>query len=121
MGRSPWSDRRRRLLLGLALGVVAGVLGMIALPAQYGVTAAILGALSAFLLVAATIVFVVVPGPGTAGTLLRSPPLAGAVLVVGVLLLLSTSAELRWLWGIAVGGGAVWTGAALWEARRNGG
>jgi hypothetical protein len=65
-------------------------------------------------------VFVAVPGPGTFGTLLRSVPLAGAVLVFAVLLLLSTPADLRWLWGTATVGAAVWTAAAAWDARRTG-
>ena len=95
---SNWSDRRRRTLIGLAAGVVAGGLGAVALPAQYGVTAGFLGLLCAFLLVAAAVVFVVVPGPGTLGTLLRSVPLAGATFVVALLLLLSTPDDLRWLW-----------------------
>jgi hypothetical protein len=117
-GRPPWSDRRRRALLGLAGGAVACGLGAIALPDQYGVTSGFLAALCAFLLVVATVVFVVVPGPGTLGTLLRTVPLAAAVLVVAVLLLLSTSADLRWLWsGIAVAA-AVWTAAAAWTAHR---
>jgi hypothetical protein len=118
--RQPWSDRRRRVLLGLALGIVAGGLGAIALPAQYGVTAGLLALLCAFLLVAATVVFAVVPGPGTLGTLLRSVPLAGAALVVAVLLLLSTPEDLRWLWWLGTAVSAVWTVAAAWEARRTG-
>ena len=94
-GRPPWSDRRRRALLGLGLGIVAFGLGAIALPAQYGVSSGLLALLCAFLLVAVGVVFVVVPGPGTLGTLLRSVPLAGATLVVAVLLLLSTPEDLR--------------------------
>jgi hypothetical protein len=116
--RTPWSDRRRRLLLGLALGVVAGGLGAVALPAQYGVGAGFLALLCAFLLVTATVVFVVVPGPGTLGTLLRSVPLAGAALVVAVLLLLSTPDDLRWLWWAGTALSAAWTATAAWEARR---
>ena len=116
--RPPWSDRRRRTLLGLALGIVACGLGAIALPAQYGVTSGLLALLCAFLLGAAVVVFVVVPGPGTLGTLLRSVPLAGAALVVAVLLLLSTSEDLRWLWLLAAGTAAAWTVAAAWQARR---
>jgi hypothetical protein len=47
-------------------------------------------------------------------------PLAGAVLVVAVLLLLSTDAELRWLWsGIAMAA-AAWTVTAVWQTRRPG-
>ena len=118
--RAPWSDRRRRTLLGLALGIVAGGLGAVALPAGYGVTAGFLGLLCAFLLVAAAVVFLVVPGPGTLGTLLRSVPLAGATLVVAVLLLLATPGDLRWLWWTATAVSAVWAAAAAWEARRGG-
>ncbi|HEY4626975.1 MAG TPA: hypothetical protein VIH01_13235 [Blastococcus sp.] len=117
-GGRPWSDRRRRTLLGLALGIVACGLGAIALPAQYGVTSGLLALLCAMLLVAAVVVFVVVPGPGTLGTLLRSVPLAGAALVVAVLLLLSTPEDLRWIWELAAGAAAVWTAAAAWQARR---
>jgi hypothetical protein len=117
--RQPWSDRRRRALLGLALGIVAGGLGAIALPAEYGVTSGLLALLCAFLLVAAAVVFVVVPGPGTLGTLLRSVPLAGAALVVAVLLLLSTPEDLRWLWWLATGTTAVWTAVAAWHTRRS--
>ena len=116
--RPPWSDRRRRTLLGLAVGILAGGLGAIALPAQYGVTSGLLALLCAFLLVAAVVVFVVVPGPGTLGTLLRSVPLAGAALVVAVLLLLSTPEDLRWPWWLATGAAAAWTAGAAWQARR---
>jgi hypothetical protein len=116
--RPPWSERRRRTLLGLALGIVACGLGAVALPAQYGVTSGLLALLCAFLLVAAAVVFVVVPGPGTLGVLLRSVPLAGAALVVAVLLLLSTPEDLRGLWWTAVGATAVWTAGAAWHARR---
>lgn len=119
--RPPWSDRRRRALLWLALGMVAGGLGAIALPAQYGVTAGFLAALCALLLVAAAIVFVMIPGPGTLEILLRTVPLAGATLVVAVLLLLSTSAELRWLWSLAAVAAAAWTAFAVWQTRRSGG
>jgi hypothetical protein len=119
-GRPPWSDRRRRTLVGLALGAVAGGLGAIALPDQYGVTSAFLAVLCAFLLVVATVVFLVVPGPGTLGALLRTVPLAGAVLVVAVLLLLSAPGQLRWLWSLATAGAAVWTAAAVWQARCQG-
>jgi hypothetical protein len=118
--RPPWSDRRRRTLLGLAGGVLAFTLGGIGFPDEIGATSAILAALCGFLLVVATIVFVVVPGPGTLGELLRSVPLAGAVLVVAVLLLLSTPPDLRWLWIMGVVAGAAWLGTALWEARRTG-
>ena len=118
-GRPPWSDRRRRTVLALALGIVACGLGAIALPAQYGVTSGLLAVLCAFLLVAATVVFLVIPGPGTLGVLLRSVPLAGAALVVAVLLLLSTSAELRWLWSLIAAAAAVWTASAVWHTRRS--
>lgn len=118
--RPPWSDRRRRTLLGLAGGTMACTLGGIGFPDELGATSAILAALCGFLLVVATIVFVAVPGPGTLGTLLRSVPLAGAVLVVAVLLLLSTPQDLRWLWIAGVAAGAAWLGAALFEARRTG-
>ncbi len=116
--RPPWSDRRRRTLLGLALGIVAFGLGAIALPARFGVSSAFLAALCGFLLVIAAIVFLAIPGPGTLGTLLRMPPLAGAVLVVAVLLLLSTPPELRWLWSLAAVVAAAWTAFAVWETRR---
>jgi hypothetical protein len=119
--RPPWSDRRRRTLLGLGLGIVLGGLGAIALPARYGISAGFLAALCAFLLVTAAIVFVMIPGPGTPAILLRTVPLAGATLVVAVLLLLSTSAELRWLWSLAAVTAAAWTAFAVWETRRSGG
>jgi hypothetical protein len=119
--RPAWSTRRRRTLLVLALGGLAGGLGAIALPDELGVTSAFLGTLCAYFLVSAVIVFLVVPGPDTLGTLLRSVPLAGAVLVVAVLLVLSTDAELRWLWLLAAAGAAAWTAFAVWEARRAGG
>ncbi|TQN40946.1 hypothetical protein FHU33_0298 [Blastococcus colisei] len=64
-GRAPWSDRRRRVLLGLALGTVAG-----------------------------------------------------AALVVAVLLLLSTPDDLRGLWWPATALCTVWTAAAARAARR---
>jgi hypothetical protein len=120
--RPPWSARRRKLLVGLAAGAVLGGLGAVALPAEFGVTAAYLGALCAFLLVVATVVFVTVPGPGTLSTLLRTAPLAGAVLVVAVLLVLSNPAgSLRWLWVVAAAAAAAWTAFAVWETRRSGG
>ena len=117
MRATPWSDRRRRTLLGLALGIVACGLGAIALPAQYGATSGLLALLCAFLLVAATLVFLLVPGPGTLGTLLRSLPLAGAALVVAVLLLLSAPQDLRWLCWLTGGAAAAWTAGAAWQAR----
>lgn len=119
--RPPWSDRRRRTLLALAGAMLALTLGGIGLPDELGATSAILAALCAFLFVVATVVFVAVPGPGTLGTLLRSVPLAGAALVVAVLLLLSTPPDLRWLWVAGTVVAAGWTAAALWEARRTGG
>jgi len=119
--RPPWSDRRRRTLLGLALGLVAFGLGAIALPDEYGVTSMFLAALCGFLLVVAVIVFVAIPGPDTLRTLFHAVPLAGAVLVVAVLLLLSTSADLRWLWSLIAVAAAGWTAAAVWETRRSGG
>ncbi len=118
-GRPPWSDRRRRTLIGLALGIVAFGLGAIALPDQYGITSAALAALCAFLLVTAAIVFVAIPGPDTLRTLAYTVPLAGAVLVVAVLLLLSTAAELRWIWSLVAVAAAGWTGHALWATRRD--
>jgi hypothetical protein len=119
--RPPWSRRRRRLLLGLAVGVAVFGAAVFALPNQYGVTAGFLAALCAFLLVVAVVVFVVIPGPGTLQTLLRTAPLAGATLVVAVLLLLSTSPGLRWLWAAATAAAAACTAYALWQTRRSGG
>ena len=122
MGNRPqWSGRRRRTLLALAFGIVACGLGAVALPAQYGVTSGLLALLCAFLLVAATVVFVVVPGPDTLGTLLRSVPLAGSALVVSVLLLLSTPEDLRRLWWLTAIAAGAWTAGAAWQARRSGG
>jgi hypothetical protein len=115
--RPPWSDRRRRTLIGLALAGVVGGLGAIALPEGYGVTSGFLAVLAVFLLVAATVVFVIVPGPGTLGTLLQTVPLAGASFVVAVLLLLSTPPDLRWLWTLATVATAAWTGYAVWRTR----
>ena len=117
--RPPWSTRRRRTLLGLALAAVLFGLAGIGLPDQYGVASLFLAALAAFLLVVATIVFIAVPGPGTLDTLLRSLTLSGAVLVVAVLLVLSTAGEpLRWLWVLAAAAAAAWVGTAAWLARR---
>lgn len=118
--RPRWSDRRRRTLASLGAGAVLGGLGGF-LPDEIGVTSLFVGALCAFLLVAAGIVFVAVPGPGTLATLSRSSPLAGASLVVAVLLLLSAPTDLRPLWWAGVAGAAVWTAAALRTARRSGG
>jgi hypothetical protein len=63
------------------------------------------------------------PGAGHPGTLLRTAPLAGAVLVVAVLLVLSnpTGSSLRWLWVAAAVAAAAWTAFAVWETRRSGG
>jgi hypothetical protein len=119
--RPPWSQRRRRTLIALALAGVAGGLGAVALPDEYGVTSAFLAALCGLLLVTAVVVFVAVPGPGTFGTLLRTVPLAGAVLVVAVLLVLSTEAGQRYLWLLAAAVAAAWTAFAVREARRSGG
>jgi hypothetical protein len=107
--------------MGLAAAALVFVLGAIALPDEYGITSAFLAALCGFLLVTAVVIFVAVPGPGTFGTLLRTVPLAGAVLVVTVLLVLSTQAELRWLWLLAAAVAAAWTAFAVREARRSGG
>jgi hypothetical protein len=116
--RPPWSDRRRRTLMALAGGMLAFTLGGIGFPGEMGATSAILAALCAFLFLVATIVFIAVPGPGTFSALLRSVPLAGASLVVAVLLLMSTPEDLRWLWVTGTVATAGWTAAALWEARR---
>jgi hypothetical protein len=120
--RPPWSARRRRLLLWLAVGAVLGGLGAVGLPNEFGVTAGLVAALCAFLLVAALVVFITVPGPDTLGTLLRTSPLAGAVLVVAVLLVMANPAgSLRWLWVVAAVAAAGWTAFAVWETRRSGG
>ena len=119
--RMPWSARRRRTLIGLAAATLLFGLAALALPDEFGATTAVLAALCAFLLVVALVVFVAVPGPGTLETLSRSVPLAGAVLVVAVLLLLSTDAALRWLWVLIVLAAAAWTASAVWRTRRSGG
>src|SRR3712207_8113413 len=62
--RMPWSDRRRRTLIGLGAGTVVLAAASF-LPDEYGVTALFLAALCAFLFAVATTVFVVVPGPDT--------------------------------------------------------
>ncbi len=116
--RPPWSHRRRRLLLGLALGGVLGGLGAVGLPDELGVTAAVLAALCGFLLIVALVVFVAIPGPDTVGTLLDSVSVAGAATVVAVLLLLSTPDEQNWLWTSAAAVGAIWTATAIWRSRR---
>ena len=119
----PWSTRRRRLLLWLALGAVLGGLGAVGLPGELGVTTAFLGALCAFLLVVALVVFLTVPGPDTLGTLLRTAPLAGAVLVVAVLLVLSnpTVSSLRWLCVVASVAAVACMAFVVWEICRSGG
>ncbi len=117
--RVPWSDRRKRTLVGLGAGAVVMGLAALALPDEFGATSAVLAALLAFLLVTAFVVFVAVPGPGTLETLSRSVPLAGAVLVVAVLLLMSTDAALRWLWILTALAAAGWTASAVWRTRRS--
>ena len=114
--RAPWSDRRRMTLMGLGAATVVFAAASF-LPDEYGVTSLFLAALCAFLCVVAAVVFVVVPGPGTFGTLLRSTTLAGPALVVAVLLLLAAPAELRPLWWLATAASAAWTATALWLAR----
>jgi hypothetical protein len=117
-----WSRRRRRTLAWLAGATVVLGAGAFVLPAEIGVTAGLLAGLCGFLLVAALVVFLVVPGPDTAGTLLRSLPLAASVLVVAVLLVLSTAGQpFRWVWLLVAGAAAVWTAVAVWETRRAGG
>ena len=106
------------MLLGLAVATILFGLAALALPDEYGATSAVLAALCAFLLVAAFVVFLAVPGPGTLQALSRSVPVAGAVLVVAVLLLLSTDAALRWLWILIALAAAAWTASAVWRTRR---
>ncbi len=118
--RPRWSDRRRRTLVGLAAGAVALGAGGFVLPDEFGATSAYLAALCGFLLVAATVVFLAVPGPDTLGTLLRTVPVAGAVLVVAVLILLSAPADLRPLWWAGALAAAAWLGYALWAGRQDG-
>jgi hypothetical protein len=115
--RVPWSARRRKTLLGLGAGTVVLGLGAL-LPDEFGVTSLFLAALCAFLLVVAAVVFVAVPGPDTLGALLRSTALAGATLVVAVLLLLAAPADLRPLWWAATAASAGWTATALWLTRQ---
>jgi len=114
--RPPWSDRRRRTLIGLGAATVVLAAASF-LPDEIGVTALFLAALSAFLLVVAAVVFVVVPGPDTLGTLLRSSTLAAPALVVAVLLLLAAPAQLRPLWWLATAASAAWAATALWLNR----
>ena len=107
--------------MGLAAGAVVLGVGGLTLPDEYGITSAFLAALCGFLLVVATVVFLTIPGPGTLGTLLRTSPVAGAVLVVAVLLTLSNTGSLRWLWLAAAAVAGAWTAFAVWETRREGG
>jgi hypothetical protein len=118
--RPPWSQRRRGTLLGLGVGALVLGIGAIALPGEFGAKSLYLAALCAFLLVVAVVVFVAIPGPNTLRELAHTVPLAGAVLVVAVLLLLSVT-ELRWLWALVSVAAAGWTAAAVWETRRSGG
>jgi hypothetical protein len=118
--KPPWSQRRRRTLLGLGVGILVSGIGAIALPGEFGAKSLYMTALCAFLLVVALVVFVAIPGPGTLHTLLRTVPLAGAVLVVAVLLLLSATG-LQWLWALVSVAAAAWTAVAVWETRRSGG
>jgi hypothetical protein len=107
--------------MGLVIGFAVFGIGLVVLPNQYGVTSGFLAGLCAFLLVGAVIVFIAIPGPGTLHVLLRTVPVAGAVLVVAVLLLLSTDDDLRALWIAAAVAAAAWTAFAVWETRRSGG
>jgi len=117
-----WSGRRTRLLLGLGIAVVLTGIGAFTLPDEFGVLSGFAAAVCGLLLVAATVVFVAIPGPDTLGRLLRMPPLAGSVLVVAVLLALSDAGEtLRWLWILAAVAAAAWAAFAVWESRRSGG
>ena len=118
--KPPWSQRRRRTLLGLGAGAVLFGIGAAALPGEVGAKSLYLAALCAFLLVVAVAVFVAIPGPGTLHTLAHTVPLAGAVLVVAVLLLLSVS-DLRWLWALVTLAAAAWTAVAVRDTRRSGG
>ena len=107
--------------MGLAVGGLVLGLGAIALPDEYGITSAFLAALCGFLLIVAATVFLAIPGPDTWGTLLRSSSVAGAVLVVAVLLMLSNTGSLRWLWLAAAAAAGAWTAFAVRETRREGG
>ena len=107
---------------GLAAAVVVLGLAAFVLPDGVGVSSGLLAAVAALLLVAALVVFAAVPGPGTAGVLLRSPSLGGAVAVVGLMLLLSTwDQPTTRLWAAVTAAGVVWTGVALWLTRRRDG
>ena len=48
----------------------------------------------------------------------RSRAARAVLRVVAVLLLLSTSAELRWVWSLVAVAAAGWTAYAVWETRR---
>lgn len=120
--RSRWSRRRRLTVRGLAGAVVLLGGGAFLLPDGAGVTSGLLGAVAVLLLIAALVVFTAVPGPGTAGTLLRSPSLGGAVAVVAVLLLLSTwGGPTTAVWATVAAAAVGWTLVALWLTRRPGG
>jgi hypothetical protein len=121
-GRPPWSRRRKRLLLRLAVAAVLAGVGAFTLPDEFGVGSGLVAAVCGLLLVAATVVFVAIPPPDTAGQLLRTAPLAGAVTVVAVLLALSDpGGSLRLLWVLAAVAAAGWTAFAVWDNRRSGG
>jgi len=117
--RPPWSQRRRRTLIGLAGGAVVLGIGGLTLPDEYGITSAFLAALCAFLLVVATVVFLAIPGHRRGAQ--QRVQGVGAVLVVAVLLMLSNTGSLRWLWLAAAAVAAAWTAFAVWETRREGG
>lgn len=117
--RPPWSDRRRRTLWWLGAAFVVTGVAAVTVPGELGVTATAVAGVCAFLFLVALVVFLTVPGPGTFGTLVRTVPLAGAVLVVAVLLLLSTAEDLRWLWALVSAVAAAWTGWAVWQTRRS--
>ena len=116
--RRGWSGRRKRLLLGLGVAVVLTGAGTFTLPDELGVLSGYVAAVCGLLLVAATVVFIAIPGPDTFGRMLRMPPLAGAVTVVAVLLALSNAGEsLRWLWILIAAAAAAWAGFAVWQNR----
>jgi hypothetical protein len=121
-GRRPWSGRRKRLLIGLGVAAVLTGVGAFLLPDEFGVLSGLVAAVCGLLLVAATVVFIAIPGPDTFGRMLRMPPLAGAVTVVAVLLALSNAGEsLRWLWILIALAAGAWAVFAVWESRRSGG
>ena len=116
--RRGWSRRRKKLLLGLGVAAVLTGVGAFTLPDEFGVTSGYVAAVCGLLLVAATVVFIAIPGPDTFGRMLRMPPLAGAVTVVAVLLALSDAGEsLRWLWILIAVAAAAWAGFAVWQNR----